>query len=178
MNNEIVWKEAGLTEKQWRNVRHNLIAKGLLLNRRTVFPTGSLFTLNDQMLEDMVREHADTRLTAITAPPISVNKLHLQTLSALGCSIKSVLYLSFLQNETEYQPIDQRGDWSPWTHMSEQYVEEACVLSRREQESAIRELTDLGVIECRIEGKPATRSGRYSLKRLGELTAGFLNGGL
>lgn len=178
LNSHIVWQEAGLTDKQWRSVRNKLIEKGLLLNRRTVFPTGSLFTLNDQMLENMVRERADTGISAIAVPPVSINKLHLQTLSALDCSIKSVLYLSFLQNETEYQAIEERGDWSLWTCVAEQYVHEHCCLSRREQESAIRELSNLGLIECRLEGTPATRYARYSLKRLGELSTAFLNGGL
>lgn len=175
LNENIIWKEAGLTPKQWRKIRYNLIKKKLLLNRRMVFPTGSLFTLDDHLLESMIKERANTNLCAITAPPISINKLHLQTFSELGCSIKSVLYLSFVKNETEYQPINERGDWSPWARMPEHYVIESCYLSRREQESAIRKLTDLGVIECRLEGKPATRSIRYSLKRLGELTAEFIN---
>lgn len=178
LNNEIVWQEAGLTPKQWRRIRLSLIEKGLLLNRRTVSPTGSLFTLNDLLLEKMIKERADKGLISMTASPVSINKLHLQTLAALGCSIKLIIYLSFLQNKTEYQELSQRGDWSLWTEMPEQTVSDGSYLSRREQETAIKQLTDFGVLESRITGLPAMRSCRYSLKRLGDLTLGFMNGGL
>ncbi|WP_165007782.1 hypothetical protein [Neisseria yangbaofengii] len=175
LNNDIVFDEAGLTPKQWRNIRQQLMAKGLLLNRRTVFPTDSLFTLDDLLLERTIREHSTRDMTAIGGPPVSINKLHLKTLAGLGLSFKSVLYLSFLQNETGYVAFQDRGEWSPWTCMAEGHVTEMTVLSRREQETAIAELGKVGLLEIKLEGMPATRSGRYSLKMLGTLTAQYLN---
>lgn len=175
LNNDIVFNEAGLTAKQWRNIREQLMGKGLLLNKRTVFPTDSLFTLDDLLLERMIHEHSTRDIAAMTCPPVSINKLHLKTLSALGLSFKSILYLSLMQNETEYVAFDKRGEWSPWTYMSEGHVSEMTLLSRREQETAIAELSKFGLVKIKLEGMPATRSGRYSLKALGNLTAQFMN---
>lgn len=175
LNNDIVFDEAGLTPKQWRNIRQQLMGKGLLLNKRTVFPTDSLFTLDDLLLERTIREHSTRNITAIGCPPVSINKLHLKTLASLGLSFKSVLYLSFLQNETEYVAFQNRGEWSPWTYLAEGHVTEMTRLSRRQQETAIAELGKIGLIEVKLEGMPATRSGRYSLKVLGALTAQYLN---
>ena len=55
-------------------------------------------------------------------PPISINKLHLKTLADRGLAFVSILYLSFLQSEAEYQDLSKRGDWSPWTHAAEKHV--------------------------------------------------------
>lgn len=50
LNNDLLFNEAGITAKQWRNIRNSLLQKGILLNRRTVAPTESQFTLNDALL--------------------------------------------------------------------------------------------------------------------------------
>ncbi|MCV6792320.1 hypothetical protein OIG33_11655, partial [Neisseria meningitidis] len=57
LNNDLLFNEAGITAKQWRNIRNSLLQKGILLNRRTVAPTESQFTLNDALFEDLVSKH-------------------------------------------------------------------------------------------------------------------------
>ena len=72
----------------------------------TVAPTESQFTLNDALFEELVRKHSEsTNVLDMVAPPISINKLHLKTLADRGLSFVSVLYLSFLQSEAEYQDL-------------------------------------------------------------------------
>ncbi|CNQ38605.1 Uncharacterised protein [Neisseria gonorrhoeae] len=162
LNNDLLFNEAGITAKQWRNIRNSLLQKGILLNRRTVAPTESQFTLNDALY--------------MVSPPISINKLHLKTLADRGLAFVSILYLSFLQSEAEYQDLSKRGDWSPWTHAAEKHVFYSTMLSRRQQERAIAELTSFGLIESCVDGMPAARRCRYSLKMLADLTSEYLNG--
>ena len=176
LNNDLLFNEAGITAKQWRNIRNSLLQKGILLNRRTVAPTESQFTLNDALFEDLVSKHGKSDVLDMVSPPISINKLHLKTLADRGLDFVSILYLSFLQSEAEYQELGKRGDWSPWTHAAEKHVFYSTMLSRRQQERAIAELTSLGLIESCVDGMPAARRCRYSLKMLADLTSEYLNG--
>lgn len=176
LNNDLLFNEAGITAKQWRNIRNSLLQKGILLNRRTVAPTESQFTLNDALFEDLVSKHGKSDVLDMVSPPISINKLHLKTLADRGLDFVSILYLSFLQTEAEYQDLSKRGDWSPWTHAAEKHVFYSTMLSRRQQERAIAELSSLGLIESCVDGMPAARRCRYSLKMLADLTSEYLNG--
>jgi len=176
LNNDLLFNEAGITAKQWRNIRNSLLQKGILLNRRTVAPTESQFTLNDALFEDLVSKHGKSDVLDMVSPPISINKLHLKTLADRGLAFVSILYLSFLQSEAEYQDLSKRGDWSPWTHAAEKHVFYSTMLSRRQQERAIAELTSFGLIESCVDGMPAARRCRYSLKMLADLTSEYLNG--
>ncbi|EPI7546700.1 hypothetical protein ACOKJV_000189, partial [Neisseria gonorrhoeae] len=105
LNNDLLFNEAGITAKQWRNIRNSLLQKGILLNRRTVAPTESQFTLNDALFEDLVSKHGKSDVLDMVSPPISINKLHLKTLADRGLAFVSILYLSFLQSEAEYQDL-------------------------------------------------------------------------
>ena len=176
LNNDLLFNEAGITAKQWRNIRNSLLQKGILLNRRTVAPTESQFTLNDALFEDLVSKHGKSDVLDMVSPPISINKLHLKTLADRGLAFVSILYLSFLQSEAEYQALSKRGDWSPLTHAAEKHVFYSTMLSRRQQERAIAELTSFGLIESCVDGMPAARRCRYSLKMLADLTSEYLNG--
>lgn len=176
LNNDLLFNEAGITAKQWRNIRNSLLQKGILLNRRTVAPTESQFTLNDALFEDLVSKHGKSDVLDMVSPPISINKLHLKTLADRGLAFVSILYLSFLQSEAEYLDLSKRGDWSPWTHAAEKHVFYSTMLSRRQQERAIAELTSFGLIESCVDGMPAARRCRYSLKMLADLTSEYLNG--
>ena len=176
LNNDLLFNEAGITAKQWRNIRNSLLQKGILLNRRTVAPTESQFTLNDALFENLVSKHGKSDVLDMVSPPISINKLHLKTLADRGLDFVSILYLSFLQSEAEYQELGKRGDWSPWTHAAEKHVFYSTMLSRRQQERAIAELSSLGLIESCVDGMPAARRCRYSLKMLADLTSEYLNG--
>lgn len=75
LNNDLLFNEAGITAKQWRNIRNSLLQKGILLNRRTVAPTESQFTLNDALFEDLVSKHGKSDVLDMVSPPISINKL-------------------------------------------------------------------------------------------------------
>lgn len=176
LNNDLLFNEAGITAKQWRNIRNSLLQKGILLNRRTVAPTESQFTLNDALFGNLVSKHGKSDVLDMVSPPISINKLHLKTLADRGLDFVSILYLSFLQSEAEYQELGKRGDWSPWTHAAEKHVFYSTMLSRRQQERAIAELSSLGLIESCVDGMPAARRCRYSLKMLADLTSEYLNG--
>lgn len=176
LNNDLLFNEAGITAKQWRNIRNSLLQKGILLNRRTVAPTESQFTLNEALFENLVSKHGKSDVLDMVSPPISINKLHLKTLADRGLDFVSILYLSFLQSEAEYQELGKRGDWSPWTHAAEKHVFYSTMLSRRQQERAIAELSSLGLIESCVDGMPAARRCRYSLKMLADLTSEYLNG--
>lgn len=147
----------------------------LLLNRRTVSPTGSMFTLNDPLLEKLTTEHCDLSISAITAPPITLNPLHIKVLSYLGLPFTAVLWLSLLQSRCKPQALSARGDFSEWATMPEKTVFEHSHLSRREQESALSALHSFGLVETELRGSPATRHCRYSLKRLAEMSSAYLN---
>ncbi|WP_274572457.1 hypothetical protein [Neisseria leonii] len=175
LNDHIIWEDLGLSAKQWRSVREDLMQRQLLLNRRTVFPTGSLFTLNDSLLEKLITEHSDLSVSAVTAPPITLNRLHIKVLSYLGLPFTAILWLALLQSKCRHQALSEWGDFSEWVPMPTQEVFEHSHLSRREQDSALLALQSFGLAESGRYGSPATRHCRYSLKRLAELSSAYLN---
>ena len=104
LNEGIVHKQTGLGRGRWYAVRDTLLAAGVLENRRD---TGvSLYRLNGERLEGMVRGKASLLLADIASPPISLNRLHLRTLLHFGLSFKAALYLAVVQSETPHRSLN------------------------------------------------------------------------
>ncbi|UOO87668.1 hypothetical protein [Neisseria arctica] len=174
LNDKVVSGETGLSPKQWRIIRDRLLSRELLLNRRT--SAGSEFTLNDELLEELIRQHSDITPAGMFAAPLTINRLHLKALTAAGLSFKAVLLLSLIQQETPHKALGQRGELSDWITLSEKQVSILTCLTYAEQKSALEDLASMGIVEYDTIGFPAARHCRYSLKRLAEITASYLRG--
>lgn len=172
LNEDIVHKQTGLRRGRWYAVRDTLLTAGVLENRRD---TGvSLYRLNGERLEGMVRGKASLLLADIASPPISLNRLHLRTLLHFGLSFKAALYLAVVQSETPHRSLNGRETWSDWVLMPEQNVRERSFLSKAEQRRAGEALCGIGVLEYGYGGFPRMRRCRYSLNRLAVLTTAYM----
>ena len=172
LNEGIVHKQTGLGRGRWYAVRDTLLAAGVLENRRD---TGvSLYRLNGERLEGMVRGKASLLLADIASPPISLNRLHLRTLLHFGLSFKAALYLAVVQSETPHRSLNGREAWSDWVLLPEQNVRERSFLSKAEQRRAGEALCGIGVLEYGYGGFPRMRRCRYSLNRLAVLTTAYM----
>lgn len=172
LNEHIVATETGLGRGQWYTVRDRLLDKGVLINDRNV--RTSLYCLNGGKLETMMRQHSSLSLTAVTTPPLSINRLHLRALLHYGLSVKSCLYLAVLQSETPHTAFTERDNFSSWVLLPEKTMTERSYLSKREQQNASTALCNAGLLENEYRGFPRMRYCRYSLKRLAELTEGYM----
>ena len=172
LNEGIVHKQTGLGRGRWYAVRDTLLTAGVLENRRD---TGvSLYRLNGECLEKMVRNNAALRLSDIASPPVSLNRLHLRTLLHFGLSFKAALYLAVVQSETPHRSLSGRETWSDWVLLPEKNVSERSFLSKAEQRRAGEALCGIGVLEYGYGGFPRMRRCRYSLNRLAALTTAYM----
>ena len=172
LNEGIVHKQTGLGRGRWYAVRDTLLTAGVLENRRD---TGvSLYRLNGECLEKMVRNNAALRLSDIASPPVSLNRLHLRTLLHFGLSFKAALYLAVVQSETPHRSLSGRETWSDWVLLPEKNVSERSFLSKAEQRRAGEALCGIGVLEYGYGGFPRMRRCRYSLNRLAVLTTAYM----
>lgn len=172
LNEDIVHKQTGLRRGRWYAVRDTLLAAGVLENRRD---TGvSLYRLNGERLEGMVRGKASLLLADIASPPISLNRLHLRTLLHFGLSFKAALYLAVVQSETPHRSLNGRETWSDWVLLPEKNVSDRSFLSKAEQRRAGEALCGIGVLEYGYGGFPRMRRCRYSLNRLAALTTAYM----
>lgn len=173
LNDQIIQYETALTPKQWRKIRQDLMARDLLLNKRT--KNESLFTLNDELLEHLIKQHSDLSIESLISPVISINTLQLKALCSIGVDIKAIILLATAQYLTPYQELSKRQDWSEWIVFPANLINKISFLSVKEQSTAIKTLKEHGIIECVVKNMPATRYCRFSLAKLGELTAQYLN---
>ena len=172
LNEDIVHKQTGLGRGRWYAVRDTLLTAGVLENRRD---TGvSLYRLNGECLEKMVRNNAALRLSDIASPPVSLNRLNLRTLLHVGLSFKAALYLAVVQSETPHRSLSGRETWSDWVLLPEKNVSERSFLSKAEQRRAGEALCGIGVLEYGYGGFPRMRRCRYSLNRLAVLTTAYM----
>ena len=172
LNEGIVHKQTGLGRGRWYAVRDTLLTAGVLENQRD---TGvSLYRLNGECLEKMVRNNAALRLSDIASPPVSLNRLHLRTLLHFGLSFKAALYLAVVQSETPHRSLSGRETWSDWVLLPEKNVSERSFLSKAEQRRAGEALCGIGVLEYGYGGFPRMRRCRYSLNRLAVLTTAYM----
>ena len=172
LNEDIIHKQTGLGRGRWYAVRDTLLTAGVLENQRD---TGvSLYRLNGECLEKMVRNNAALRLSDIASPPVSLNRLHLRTLLHFGLSFKAALYLAVVQSETPHRSLSGRETWSDWVLLPEKNVSERSFLSKAEQRRAGEALCGIGVLEYGYGGFPRMRRCRYSLNRLAVLTTAYM----
>ena len=172
LNEGIVHKQTGLGRGRWYAVRDTLLTAGVLENQRD---TGvSLYRLNGECLEKMVRNNAALRLSDIASPPVSLNRLHLRTLLHFGLSFKAALYLAVVQSGTPHRSLSGRETWSDWVLLPEKNVSERSFLSKAEQRRAGEALCGIGVLEYGYGGFPRMRRCRYSLNRLAVLTTAYM----
>lgn len=172
LNEDIVHKQTGLRRGRWYAVRDTLLTAGVLENQRD---TGvSLYRLNGECLEKMVRNNAALRLSDIASPPVSLNRLHLRTLLHFGLSFKAALYLAVVQSETPHRSLNGRETWSDWVLLPEKNVSERSFLSKAEQRRAGEALCGIGVLGYGYGGFPRMRRCRYSLNRLAALTTAYM----
>ena len=172
LNEDIVHKQTGLGRGRWYAVRDTLLTAGVLENQRD---TGvSLYRINGECLEKMVRNNAALRLSDIASPPVSLNRLHLRTLLHFGLSFKAALYLAVVQSETPHRSLSGRETWSDWVLLPEKNVSERSFLSKAEQRRAGEALCGIGVLEYGYGGFPRMRRCRYSLNRLAALTTAYM----
>ncbi len=172
LNEDIVRQETGLGRGRWYKVRDLLLEAGILANERNL--NVSLYRLDGEKLEGLLRCRADVSLCAVAAPPVSLNRLHLKSLLYYGLSFKACLLLAAVQADTPHIALAERQDCSPWVTLPEQAVVERTALSRREQRRAAEALCGIGVLETKYDGFPRTRHCRYSLRRLAELGDGYM----
>lgn len=172
LNEDIVRRETGLGGGSWYRVRHLLLDAGILANERRL--NVSLYCLDGDRLEGLLRRNGDLSLCAVAGPPVSLNRLHLKTLLHYGLSVKACLLLAAVQADTPHIALAERQDCSPWVALPEQAVTERTRLSRREQRLAAEALRDIGVLETKYGGFPRMRHCRYSLQRLAELGDGYM----
>ncbi|WP_037585467.1 hypothetical protein [Stenoxybacter acetivorans] len=174
LNDHKIQAETGLTPKQWRKVREDLMAKDLLLNKRGK-DARSLFRLDEVQLEQLLKQNAEITVNNVYHPPLVVDKLQAKTLFSLGLNVNDLLFLAAVQADTPAVPLHQRGDWTVWVDMPQNRVFELTYLSRREQDNAQVSLQGLSLIESKNQGFPQIRRCRVSLKRLAQLTARHCN---
>ena len=172
LNNDIVGKETGLSVKRWRHVREILMDAGVLLNRREL--SASLYQIDEAKLESLLRANSSLNLLDTAAPPLSVNRLYLRSLMALGLSFQACLLLALVQAHSPHTPFEQRTAHSDWITLPEAVVMQHTHLRAHEQRRAIQALQDCGVLEHRFYGFPRRRQCRYSLQRLAELTTDYM----
>ena len=172
LNEDIVRRETGLGGSSWYRVRHLLLDAGILVNERRL--NVSLYCLDGENLEGLLRRNSDLSLCAVAGPPVSLNRLHLKTLLYYGLSVKACLLLAAVQADTPHTALAGRQACSPWVPLPEQAVTERTWLSRREQRLAAEALREIGVLETKYGGFPRMRHCRYSLRRLAELGDGYM----
>ena len=103
LNEDIVRRETGLGSSSWYRVRHLLLDAGILVNERRL--NVSLYCLDGEHLEGLLRRNSDLSLCAVAGPPVSLNRLHLKTLLYYGLSVKACLLLAAVQADTPHTAL-------------------------------------------------------------------------
>lgn len=66
--------------------------QGVLQNKRLVQPTRSMFSLNDEAFEQIMRTHNRPNHVGLFAPPLSINRLQLLTLVHINLAVRDVIF--------------------------------------------------------------------------------------
>lgn len=177
LNPSLIENEIGLSSGQWRLVRENLIAKDILLSRRIAGTVhGIEYLLNDEKLETLLANSTDLDVRNIACPPLTINKLQVKALTALGLNISSIILMALIQEIVGNVAINEREDFSAWVYLSDLTITSRTYINRRTSNRALNALIECGIIETKLANTPPVRQVRYSLKVLGELTMLFANG--
>lgn len=174
LSDNIVLNHTGLSTKRWHNVRRKLLAQGVLQNKRLVQPTRSMFSLNDEVFEQIMRTHNRPNHVGLFAPPLSINRLQLLTLVHINLAVRDVIFLAAVQERVGFVEFHERNNqWTNWVFFSEAQMESMTYLNAYAQRSAIKVLTEIGVLD--VKNEASKRYFRYSIPQLGFLTNMFGN---
>jgi hypothetical protein len=162
--------ETGLSSKEQSSARDALKVLALVEERRTGIPARLHFRLSVQRLSRQLAERAAvdqisgdwddvTRVTAQLGPAVA----YYRSLAGLSGGVHGGLMLSRALYLTRMQT---RRDLDAWVCNSAQQWSDDIGLTRREQETARRELAHAGVWEERVCGMPPSRMVRIRLDRM------------
>ena len=98
---------------------------------------------------------------------ITINKKLIQLVGLIGAAVYSEL-------ASRYHYFKDRGRLTSEGYFfnTKEDLEEATGVTRRQQDTAVKELTEMGIIEMKVMGIPASRHFRFTdknLKRISEL---------
>lgn len=137
LSDNIVLNHTGLSTKRWHNVRRKLLAQGVLQNKRLVQPTRSMFSLNDEAFEQIMRTHNRPNHVGLFAPPLSINRLQLLTLVHINLAVRDVIFLVAMQERVGFVEFHERNNqWTNWVFFSEGQMESMTYLNAYAQRSA------------------------------------------
>lgn len=174
LDDKKIYAEMGLTPKQWRKIKAELIQKELLVQRRLDHSNKREYTLNDELLERLIKQHSDLSILSVIGAPISINRLHLKSIMDRKLSFKAVLLFSYIQNKLDYVPINKRQKLSKWIRLSEQTVFEDTFLGRKEIELAQNDLISSGLLEVSYSGFPRLKQCAINYEVVANITQQYL----
>jgi hypothetical protein len=162
--------ETGLSSKEQSSARDALKVLALVEERRTGIPARLHFRLNARQLGRQLAEQAAvdqisgdwddvTMVIAQLGPAVA----YYRSLAGISGGVHAALMLSRSLYLTRMQT---RRDLDAWVCNSAQWWSEDIGLTRREQETARRELAHAGVWEERVCGMPPSRMARIRLDRV------------
>lgn len=175
LNPKKCFNDIGLSKKEYELAREILRTYRVVDNKRTVAPTKSFYRVNERVLDKLILEKGKAGISSLTTRPISINRLHLRTITSIRHGNPSVaLYLACIQELVPYRPIEERTEFTPWMPVTMEYITERSGLTRGNQESARKFLYENKILESKKEDFPANSYYRISNKVLGDLTAEYI----
>lgn len=162
--------ETGLSSKEQSSARDTLKVLALVEERRTGIPARLHFRLNTERLGGRLSEQIDVdqiranwddmaMLTEQLGPAVA----YYRSLAGISGGVHAGLILSRALYLTR---IRTRRELDAWVCNSAQWWSEDIGLTRREQETARRDLAQAGVWEERVCGMPPSRMVRIRLDRV------------
>lgn len=169
LSDNIVLNHTGLSTKRWHNVRRKLMKQGVLKNKRFVQPTRSMFTLDDEAFERVIRANHRPNSVSLFAPPLSINRLQLLTFVQINLSVRDAIFLAAVQERVGFVEFyDRENQWTDWVSISEKQMEDMTYLNSYAQRESINHLIEIGVID--VNRQKFDRYFRYSIPQLSILT--------
>ena len=162
--------ETGLSSKEQSSARDALKVLALVEERRTGIPARLHFRLNAEQLGRQLCELAavdqisgDWDDMAMVTEQLGPAAAYYRSLAGISGGVHAALMLSRSLYLTR---IQTRRDLDAWVCNSAQWWSEDIGLTRREQETARRDLAHAGVWEERVCGMPPRRMVRIRLDRV------------
>jgi len=162
--------ETGLSSKEQSSARDALKVLAMVEERRTGIPARLHFRLSAQQLGRQLCERASVDQIsgawddmAMVAEQLGPAVAYYRSLAGISGGVHAGLMLSRSLSLTR---IRTRRDLDAWVCNSAQWWSEDIGLTRREQETARRDLAHAGVWEERLCGMPPSRMARIRLDRV------------
>lgn len=171
LNDAVISELFHLSSKQWRRIKTELTQRRILIQRRPNLKSNLReYTLNDDLLETLIRQNSQLSVVDVGSRPLSLNRLHTKTLLYFGASIKAVLLLAAIQLHLGHQSFGAREQFSPYITLSNTDIQALTCLSRTELTNAQKWLSDNNVIEYKYDGFPRVKYFRINYKTLATLS--------